>query len=137
MARGRVHRGAVVKFYKYGGWHKGIVLRLRPENAFSRAYGRQAVVSFYDGDDVMETEVGVGDMQVIGKAKRVPKTMTVLMPPHPDEVAHHERIRDIRRAGQGAYYDPMAEHNLPYEKPLPGHERTVVAARHARRHRRR
>src|SRR4051812_19051117 len=93
-------RGAVVKYYRYGGWHRGIVLRLLPLDNFSRAYGRQA--SVLDAKTAREEQVGVGDMVVLGHVKNMPKSGTIEVPPSAEEVARHERSRDTRRAGQGA-----------------------------------
>lgn len=136
--RSAIRRGAVVKWWDaHGDTHKGIVLRLLPLNDFSRAYGRQAMVAFYHRGQAYEQEVGVGDMRVLGHVKHVPKVERVTFPPHPEAVAHHEKIRDIRRHGQGTYYDPNAPHNQPYERPLPGDVREMVAAVHRRRSRRR
>jgi hypothetical protein len=62
-----------VKFYSSGGWSKGIVLRLKPHTTYSRAYGREAEVASYSGKRCYVHEVGVGDMKVIGRVKRIPK----------------------------------------------------------------
>lgn len=133
-----IRRGSVVKWIDaHSAWHKGVVLKLLPPNDFSRAYGRQALVAFYHRGEAYEKEVGVGDMRLLGRVKHVPKVERVTFPPHPDEVAHHEKSRDIRRRGQGVYYDPGAPHNQSYERALPGHERDMVAAVHRRRSRRR
>lgn len=100
---------------------KGIVVRLEPYNDFSRAYGRQATVRFVRGASgaAFDREIGIDDLNVIGRAKRVPKTYEAQFPRSADEIAHHEKIRDIRRAGQGSSYDPAASHNKSYENPLP------------------
>ena len=129
---GIVGRGSVVK----GSFGKGIVLRLLPLDDYSRAYGRQAIVAFYESDgEVYEREVGIGDMTVVGQAKHVPSTHMVEIPPDASAVARHERSRDIRREGQGAYYDPSAPHNLSYEKPLRGHLVKKVKRKSHRRRR--
>lgn len=74
---GPVEKGAVVKFYMSGGWHKGIVVRLLPVDDIARAYGRRAIVEYYDKGRVHEHTVGVGDMQILGYAKRLPNTHSV------------------------------------------------------------
>lgn len=137
-APGAVTARAVV--VRRGSDRRGIVVRLLPPSAFSRAYGRQALVAFYGPRGrVFEQKIGVGNLRVLGRARRVPKTAIFQIPPSPDEVARHEKIRDIRREEQGQSYDPAASYNLHYEKPLPPTPERRVAprkrSRRARRHR--
>ena len=133
-----IRRGSVVKWIDaHSDWHKGVVLKLLPPNDFSRAYGRQALVAFYHRGEEYQKEVGVGDMRLLGRVKHVPKVERVTFPPHPDAVRDHETMRDLRRQGQGAHYNPSLPTNAVYERPLPGDEREMVAAVHRRRSRRR
>jgi hypothetical protein len=124
---GTIGRGSVVKT---SDGRRGIVLRLLPLNNYSRAYGREAQVAFYSKNGrVNDYNIGIGDLTVVGSAKRVPRVGPVTIPPHPLEVAHHERLRDVRRVGQGAAYDPTADYNVGYERPLPGHTELRVVRR--------
>ncbi len=119
-----VRRGAIVSYYKYGGWNRGIVQRLLPPNAYSRAYGKQAEV--LDAKTAAIEEIAIGDMKVLGYVKRMPKVGTVEIPPSADEMAHWQRRRDSRRAGQGASYNPDAEYNKWAETPPAPQKRSVI-----------
>lgn len=126
-----VARGAVVRVV--GGGGRGVVLRLKPLNDFSRAYGRQAVVQTYDNGRVYESEYGINDLKVLGFVKRMPKTGTVTIPPSAEEMERWQKMRDIRREGQGSSYDPKASYNAWAEKPPAGRtEERVVRSRRKR-----
>lgn len=115
-----VKKGAIV-VYK-GDRH--IVLRLCKPDDYSRAYGPQA--ELLDPKRATISSVGVADLKVLGYAKRLPIVEEINVPPSAEEIAHHQRRRDIRRAGQGASYDPLAEYNRAFEAPLPPHQKSVV-----------
>ena len=118
---GRVVRKGAIVDYKGARY---IVLRLRKPNEFSRAYGPQA--ELLDPARAIPSIVGVADLKVLGYAKRLPIVEEIDVSPSAKEIADHERRRDIRRAGQGASYDPLAEYNRAFEAPLPPHRKSVV-----------
>lgn len=115
-----VKKGAIV-VYKGARY---IVLRLRKPDDFSRAYGPQA--ELLDPARATISIVAVAALKVLGYAKRLPIVEEINVPPSAEEIAHHQRRRDIRRAGQGASYDPLAEYNRAFEAPLPPHRKSVV-----------
>lgn len=68
---GVVKRGSIVNYYRNGVWNEGVVVHIQAVNAFSEAYGREAVVR--DKRTDKDVEISVKDMEVIGEANEYPE----------------------------------------------------------------